>query len=61
MTFDELYQIVQDLKDENIHGDTKVYVFNADDDESVECTYVTHWIDESSEDSLERDGYIEIG
>lgn len=61
MTFDELYQIVQDLKEENIPGDTKVYVFNADDDDSVECTYVTYWIDESSEEPLERDGHIEIG
>lgn len=61
MTFDELYEMVKDLKDQNIPGDTKVYVFNADVDESVECTYVTYWIDESSEEPLERDGYIEIG
>ena len=61
MTFDELYEMVQDLKDKNIPGDTKVYVFNVDDDEIIECDYVTYWIDKSSEEPLERDGYIEIG
>lgn len=61
MTFDELYEMVQDLKDQNIPGDTKVFVFNVDDDEIIECDYVTYWIDESSEEPLERDGYIEIG
>ena len=61
MTLDELYEMVKDLKDQKIPGNTKVYVFNIDDDESVECTYITYWIDESSEEPLERDGYIEIG
>ena len=53
--------MVQDLKDKNIPCDTNVYVFNVDDDEIIECDYVTYWIDKSSEEPLERDGYIEIG
>ena len=61
MTLDELYEMVKDLKDQNIPGDTEVFVYSHNsDDELTECTYVSLWEGEALKGD-ERDRYIEIG
>lgn len=60
MTLDELYEEVKELKDQNVPGDTEVFIFNANhDDEWTECSYVSAW-EEKSPDG-EKDRFIEIG
>lgn len=62
MTLDELYQKVKDLKDQNVPGDTKVFVSNCDcDNDLVECDYVAYWKDGESDEPALQDGLIEIG
>lgn len=61
MTFNELYEMVKDLKDQKIPGDTEVFVYSPNsDDELVECTYVSPWEGEARKGDG-RDRYIEIG
>lgn len=61
MTLDELYEMVKDLKDQKIPGDTEVFIYNANcDDEYTECSYVTAW-NEKLHDGDEKDRFIEIG
>ena len=61
MTLDELYEMVKDLKDQNIPGDTEVFIYNANsDDEYTECSYVTVW-NEKDPNGNEKDRFIEIG
>lgn len=61
MTLDELYEMVKDLKDQKIPGDTKVFIYSANcDDEYTECSYVTVWNDKAR-DGNEEDRIIEIG
>lgn len=62
MTFDELYQMVQDLKNQKIPGDTEVLLANYDGESSlVQCDYVTYWIDKRSDEYGPEEGHVEIG
>lgn len=61
MTLDELYEMVKDLKDQKIPGDTEVFIYSANcDDELTECSYVTVW-EGNARKGDEKDRYIEIG
>lgn len=62
MTFDELYQMVQDLKNQKIPGDTEVLLANYDGEMAlVQCDYVTYWVDKRPDKYGPEEGHVEIG